>query len=372
MKQEIKNHWQTWIFCVALGIVLIITYKAIDSIGTIAMFLKGLMSVLTPFLVGILISYLLYIPESKLEKMFKNSKSRIVIKNARKLGILFTYILAILIVILLINVILPILVESIDELIGNVQIYYTKIIGYYNDLPNDSIFKTEQVYDTLKQLQNVDLKQYVSIDKITGYIKGAVGVARGIFDIFVAVIVSVYILSQRNEIFGFFQRFSKATFKEETYNYLGRIFKKANIIFFKFISSQFVDAIVIGILSTIALSIMKVKYAALLGFTIGLFNMIPYFGAIIAIAFAALITFLTGGFSKAVVMLIVIIILQQIDANVINPKIIGESLKISPLLVIIAVTIGGAYFGIVGMFLAVPITGVLKIMVNDYIDNRLN
>ena len=98
--------------------------------------------------------------------------------------------------------------------------------------------------------------------------------------------------------------------------------------------------------------------------------MIPYFGAIIAVIIAALITILTGGVGQAVTMVIVVTILQQIDANIINPKIIGNSLKISPLLVIFAVTIGGAYFGVWGMFLAVPVIAVLKLVVTDYIEYK--
>ena len=116
---------------------------------------------------------------------------------------------------------------------------------------------------------------------------------------------------------------------------------------------------------------MGVKYAPLLGFFIGLFNMIPYIGAIIAVAISAVITLMTGGISQAIWMLIVVIILQQLDANIINPKIVGQSLKVSPLLVIFAVTVGGAYFGILGMFLAVPVAAVLKIVVEDYISFRL-
>ena len=116
---------------------------------------------------------------------------------------------------------------------------------------------------------------------------------------------------------------------------------------------------------------MKVKYAPLLGFFIGFFNMIPYIGAIIAVGISAIITLITGGVSQAIWMLIVTIILQQIDANIINPKIIGQSLKISPLLVIFAVTVGGAYFGILGMFLAVPVIAVVRIIVEDYIDYKI-
>ena len=108
----------------------------------------------------------------------------------------------------------------------------------------------------------------------------------------------------------------------------------------------------------------------LLGFMIGLFNLIPYFGAIIAVIIAIIVTLLTGGFGQALLMAIIVIILQQIDANIINPKIVGNSLKISPLLVIFAVTVGGAYFGVLGMFLAVPIVAVLKILITDYIEYK--
>ena len=96
--------------------------------------------------------------------------------------------------------------------------------------------------------------------------------------------------------------------------------------------------------------------------------MIPYFGAIVAVIVSAIITFITGGFSQAIWMIVIVTILQQIDANIINPKIVGDSLKISPLLVILAVTIGGAYFGVLGMFLAVPVVAVIKVLIEDYIE----
>ena len=154
---------------------------------------------------------------------------------------------------------------------------------------------------------------------------------------------------------------------EETIN---KYFYNTNEIFFRFISGQLIDAVVVGILVTIAMSIIGVKYSVLLGFMIGLFNMIPYFGAIVAVAISVLITVITGGLSQAIIMAVVVIILQQIDSNIINPKIIGSSLQISPLLVIFAVTLGGAYFGVLGMFLGVPFIAVLRIMINDWIDYR--
>ena len=118
------------------------------------------------------------------------------------------------------------------------------------------------------------------------------------------------------------------------------------------------------------MSIMGVKYAVILGMFIGLFNLIPYFGAIIAVLISVFITLITGGVAQAVEMAIVVIALQQIDANIINPKIVGDSVKISPLLVIFAVTVGGAYFGVMGMFLAVPVAALIKLIMDDIIERN--
>ena len=121
---------------------------------------------------------------------------------------------------------------------------------------------------------------------------------------------------------------------------------------------------------SVALTIMKVKYAVLLGFLIGVFNLIPYFGAIIAVIVACLITIFTGGFVQAIWVAVVLIILQQIDANIINPKILRDALEISKILIIFAVTVGGAYFGVLGMFLGVPAIAVIKMMLDDYIERN--
>lgn len=182
--------------------------------------------------------------------------------------------------------------------------------------------------------------------------------------------VSIYILLERRQILNFLRKLGGAIFKQKTYKAVGKYFYKSNNIFFKFLSSQILDAFIVGILTAIAMSLLGVKYAVLLGFFIGLSNLIPYFGAIVGVGISIIITIFTGGIGKAIWMAVIVIVLQQIDANIINPKIVGNSLSISPLLVIFAVTIGGAYFGILGMFLAVPIFTVLKIIVEDYIDYR--
>lgn len=372
---EIKKNLSKWMYWFMLGVAIILIYKVLDNFTAIGQVIGNFFNSITPFLAGALLAYLLYIPASRIEKSFTKSKIRFLKKKARPISVLLTYILAILVIIILVNVILPIVTQSIVELVNNFQIYWETSINRLNSLPEDSILKSEKVTNIVdeigKSLQTIDFKQYINPEKISTYLKSVLGVATGIFDVFVTMVVSVYILLQRSQIISFFERLGMAILDKKTCNKMGKYFNSTNTIFFKFISSQLIDAVVVGILVTVAMSIIGVKYAVLLGFMIGLFNIIPYFGAIIAVVISIIITIITGGLSQAAVMALVVIILQQIDSNVINPKIIGNSLEISPLLVIFSVTVGGAYFGVLGMFLAVPVAAVLKIVINDFIEYRI-
>ena len=373
--KEVKKNLSKWMYWFILAVAIILVYKVLDNFTAIGGAIGNFFGIISPFLAGTLLAYLLYIPASRIEKIFTKKKSKFWKKKARSISVLLTYILATLVIILLVNVILPIITNSIVELVGNFQGYWNSAIDRLNALPEDSFLKSQLVTDAVKSLgdaiQSIDFMQYINPEKITTYVKSVLGVATGIFDVFVTIVVSVYILLQRGSIVKFFGKLSIAIFDQKTCQKMGQYIDSTNRIFFKFISSQLIDAIIVGILVTIAMSIIGVKYAVLLGFMIGLFNIIPYFGAIVAVAISVLITIITGGLSQAAIMAIVVIILQQIDSNIINPKIIGNSLEISPLLVIFAVTVGGAYFGVLGMFLAVPVIAVLKIVVNDYIDFKI-
>lgn len=369
---EIKKNLSKWMYYFLLAVAIISVYKFLDNVTAIGQAINGFFDVIAPFLTGTLLAYLLYIPASRIEKRFQKSKKKIIKKKARGISVFITYILAIALIILLVNVILPVVIDSVMELVNNFQNYWNVAMEKLGALPDDSILKSKQVEDIVKSIgdsiQNIDFKQYVSTDKITGYIKSVIGVANGIFDIFVSFVVSVYILLQRGSIMNFFRKLTMAIFDEKTCDKIGKYVDSTNRIFFKFISGQIIDGIIVGILVTIGMSVIGVKYAVLLGFMIGLFNIIPYFGAIVAVAISVLITLITGGVSQTLIMAIVVIILQQIDSNIINPKIIGNSLEISPLLVIFAVTVGGAYWGVLGMFLAVPVAAVLKIIIDDWIE----
>lgn len=359
-----------WFYWFSLVVAVVIIYKVLDNFTGIGAWLGNLLKVLKPFLMAILLAYLLYIPCRKIEKIYKKNKR--LQKRARGLAVATTYLLAVLVIVILVNTILPIISESVIDLAGNLPGYYDSIIEYVNNLPEDSVINAEVVQNSINKLKQIDITQLFNSDNIAMYLQKVIGIANGIFDTFVTIIVSIYILLERTEILKFVKRLNSAIFSEKRCNTINRYFIKGNEIFFKYISSQVLDALIVGVIMSIALSIMGVKYAVLLGFLIGIFNLIPYFGAIIAVVITVLITIFTGGISQAIWVAVVAIILQQIDANIINPKIVGDALEISRILIIFGVTVGGAYFGILGMFLGVPVISVIKMMLDDYIEHNEN
>lgn len=367
---ELKKNFSKWVYWFLFAVCVIIVYNIIGNFAQVTLSIGKFFRIISPFLMGMLIAYILYIPASGIEKRLKKSKFKLISKKARGLSVLIAYIIAVIIIVIIMNVVLPVVIESIVELVNNFQGYYDRLLDDYSKLPEDSFIKSEQVNQILNSIKNINLADYINVEKIMEYAKGAISIVTSVFDAFVTIIVSIYALLERGNIMKFAKKVTYTIFGENTSKKIGKYFDSTNHIFFKFLASQLIDAIIVGIMITVALSLMRIKYAVLIGFMIGLFNIIPYFGAIVAVALSILITLITGGFTQAVWMSIVVIILQQIDANIINPKIVGNSLEISALLIIFAVTVGGAYFGILGMFLAVPVAAVLKILINDYIEYK--
>lgn len=360
----------SWLYWFAFAVAVIAVYKTLDNFSSILNWIKGIFNVLMPFIIGILIAYIFYIPCRKLESKYSKSKVKIIKKKARGLSIFTIYLIVIIVLILALKFIIPTLATSITDLANNLEEYYSNTIKTIKEIPEDSILRKVDIEQIANSISGIKIEEYINLSTIGEYAKGAIGIANGVFEFFVALIVSVYVLLQRTEILNGIRKIAEALFKEKTYKTFGKYFNDINDVFFKFLSSQILDGIVVGIITSIAMLIMGVKYAVLLGFIIGISNLIPYFGAIVGVGISIIITLFTGGISQAVWLAIVIIVLQQIDANIINPKIVGDSLKISPLMVIFAVTIGGAYFGVFGMFLAVPIFTVLKICLDDYVDYK--
>ena len=368
------KNWKKYVAWFTLGILLIVFYKTVDGLSSAVSWLNGLVDLLMPFFIGALIAYLLYIPSKKVEDLFKRIKIKFIAKRARGLSVLFVYLTMIFLIIMIFNIIMPRIYDSVIELSKSLPTYYTDAKNYLSSLPDDHIFSQVDLIGAIENLEKSDIVgkviDFFDLDNINKYVKGIMDAVNVVFNLFVSFMVSVYLLLERSDIKSFARNLFNATCTKKTCKKISRYYRKTNVIFYQFISGQIIDAFVIGIITSIAMSIMEVKYSVLLGFFIGLFNIIPYFGAIVAVAVSAIITIFTGGIQKALWMAIVVIVLQQVDANVINPRILGNSLKISPILVIFSVTFFGAYFGVLGMFLGVPIIALIKVILLDYIEEK--
>lgn len=371
MKEE-KNNIKKWIYWFTFAVAVIIVFNVLSNISNVTTWIGEFIKILMPFGIGLLIAYILYLPCRKVESIYKKAKKkRFVYKHARGLSIVTIYIIVLIIIIILLNVIMPAVIESLTDLLNNLPGYYNTAIERINSLPEDNILKSEPVLELINSIREIDLTSLINIDRIQEYVQGVISAVGTIFNIFIAVVVSVYILAQRRQLVDFWAKVVRAFTKKDTYLKIRNYFNKANEIFFSFLTSQILDSLLVGVLVSIAMSIIGVKYSVLLGFMIGLFNLIPYFGAIIAVVIAIIITLFTGGLGQTILMAVVVIILQQIDANIINPKIVGSSLKISQIVVLLAVTLGGAYFGVLGMFLAVPMFTVFKVILEDFVNDKL-
>jgi predicted PurR-regulated permease PerM len=266
-------------------------------------------------------------------------------------------------------IIVPILIASLIDLAGNIPIYYSHILNYINRLPSSETVDFN-LRSHLNDFAINTLSQLFDPVKVEQLARSIFGLANGILKALISLIISLYILLDRENIFAFFSNLSTALFKSKTKVQIKKYLDQANNVLFTFIASKGLDSIINWIAVTAILLIFNVKYAVLLGIIAGLANFIPYLGSLVAVIFISFLTLLTGGVDVAIRTLILLIIFQQLDANFIEPRIMGRTLKISPILVIFSVIFGGAYFGVVGMFLAVPIAAILKQLLIEYIGSK--
>ena len=297
-----EKEWKKWVFWFSLVVACIVVYKTIDSVLEVVTWLQGFISLLMPFILAVIVAYILYKPSKKIE--LKLNKIKYINKISRTLSIVIVYVIFALILVLVFKFVIPNITTSIVELGKNLPGYYTSAIDYINNIPEDSIWSNFNLKGIIESLENIDITKFVldiiNLENVSNIIKGISGAATLVFNIFVTVVVSVYLLQERSDIKSFIKHVGRACLKDETYEKYKGYFNKTNGIFYNFLSSQILDAFIMGIVCFISLSILNVKYAPLLATMIGLFNVIPYFGAIVACSVSVIITIFTGGIGQAI------------------------------------------------------------------------
>jgi len=360
-----KNKYSNWFLAFLFLSGLIIVYKTVDNFKFIADFFGRVIGILSPFIAGFIIAFLLNIPVNALKKLLEKSKHKFFNSHSKGLSIGIVYFVVLIIFSVVLRTVIPAIYKNLQDLYFNVPYYLELMLTKINELQTRFDIKVFE-FDKTNAIELIQsfIKNF-RFSEISKYAQGIINATSGLLDAFIAIISSVYMLLDKERIIGGTKRIIKIIFGREKFSEITEFFSKSNSIFQTYIFSVLIDALLVGIASTIVMSILKVRYAIVLGLIIALFSLIPYFGSIIAVALSVIVTLLTGGFWQALWVLILLIVLQQIDGNFIGPKIMGNMLKARPLLIILAVTLGGGLWGVGGMIIAVPVVVVLKMLIEE-------
>ena len=351
-------------------VILIFIYKALDNSAQIVSAVNRFLSITSPFLIGVLICYILYKPCIIAEKLLSRIKIKVISKNARLLSVLSVYVVVLLMVAMFFVFIIPILVNNLIDLATNIPSYYNNALIIIHNLQEDLEFIDLDINAGLTDFAANTLKQFFDPTMIEQLARGILGLANGVFRVLISLFVSLYALIDRERIIAFVIKASDSILGDKKKSQFKKYVRQINQVIFTFIASKSLDSLINLIAITAILSILRVEYAVLLGLMAAIANFIPYLGSLVSVIVICLMTLLTGGTELAIPTAILLIVFQQMDGNYIEPRIMGNSLKISPILVIFSVIVGGAYFGVIGMFLAVPFATIVKEILVEYLDSK--
>lgn len=376
MQIKFDKKYLKWVLYVALTATLIfISFNIVFHFGkifnSITGIIKALFSILSPLIIGIIIAYLLY-PLSKLINAFLIKRVKFKYKT-HLLSIILTYLLVILFIV--------ILVYSIYAMIGG-QISENKTLSAIFATIGDYVKRYNELYDYINQKitesgLSLDIKGYLStaVKQIYAYlslsintiIKLFAGISSGVINSFIGLFISFYLLKDYDFFKKLYMNSVSLITKESRFKRINRTLLEINTIISRFIRGQLLDGLLVAIISTIGLSIVGIDFAFLIGFTAGIANVIPYVGPIIGCIPAIIVGVLSPNPMMAVWAVLVLLAVQQLDSAVISPKVVGDSMGLHPVFVIMAVTIGGTLYGILGMLLSVPIAGIIKLFLTKLI-----
>lgn len=345
---------------IGLIISLVITYILICFVNNYSYFwdiLSKIISLLTPFIIGAIIAYLLAPLVDWMEKK---------LKMKRWMTVVIIYGVALVMTVGFVIMILPSITNSIIDIINQIPQYTVEVESWIKSNFDSLIgpYMT-QIQDTLlTMIPKISELAKIILDNFLG---ATVSITTVVVNVVLGLIISVYITIDKEDIIKYSKKVTYIILKKERATLLIDVVKTFNSNVGTYIVAKSVDSFFVGLVSFIGLALIGSKYSLLLGIICGLTNMIPYFGPIIGMVPTVLINIFYS-LKVAIISLVFLLVLQQIEGNIIEPKFVGGKLGLSPLLTLFAVTIGGGFFGIVGMILSVPVMGVIKIYVDKNID----
>lgn len=359
--KRIESYWWKVLL---IGVLLIIAWKTIN-ISIFLGWVSAAIKILMPFIIGTVIAFFVAKPAGALEKLIKNkAKLNPIKKSARLISVIAVYAVFIGLVALALNFLIPAIYRNMQDLVANAPSYYNIIENYIDSIePLKNFNPLEKINQTVMSYLNFDM-----MSRFAGVVSA---VANSIVTFGLSIVVSIYILMEKESLIDFFKTFIGFFFKSKKAPVFALYGKKIIELFNSYFLGLLVDGLVIGAISTIFLAIFGAPYPWLLGLVVFIGNMIPFFGPIVAAAIEYIAAAIVLGPVKAIWVLVFQIILGQLDGNLLQPKIVGTSVGISPFWVIFAVTFFGGLWGAWGLILGVPIVASLRVVYLDYKDDHI-
>lgn len=360
------------LFVIFFGTVLI--YGVVKWEETRQMF-SNIIHVLSPFLMGFFIAYVLNPLVKKLDVLLGKNIFKRKMKDSYRhaLSILLSYIIGLGIIVVIMIYIIPQFASSVQDLSNHFPDMYNAAYDYLNNIqeryPNlDVAFVQDKINDLKTPLLEYGTDIVTNAFPLIFNI--SMSIVKTVINILLAVVISAYILIDKKQLIKNMKRFTFSMLSKDNANYFCSTVSKCNAIFSGFIFGKLIDSLIIGIICFVLMSILRLPYAVLMSTFVGITNMIPYFGPFIG-AIPGVLIYLLLDPIQAIIFAIMILVLQQFDGLYLGPKILGESTGLKPIWVIFAITVGGAYFGVLGMFLGVPIVAVFAFLLNEFVNRRL-
>ena len=370
MKIELKEQTKENIKAYTIsGIFIVITYFIFKNSTVIFKFFGSFFTTLMPFILGFAFAFILIPLRNLIEKdCFKKLKWSY--KTKRNVAVLITMIVFIIVIASFFIVLIPQLVESIKTLINSFDGYVNAFTSLFQNVEIQGEYR--EIFDSGIEALKTFVNSFISGENnlISTVVSYSLSFLSSIVNAFISLIIAVYLLLDEERFKSQVCRVIYAICGRGTSNKIFYVAKLTSKMFNSFIFGKALDSLIIGIICWVGTAILKIPYSTLISFVIGITNMIPVFGPFIgAIPCIFILIFINP--ISAIEFSIFVLALQQVDGNIIGPRILGGSLGLPALWVMFAIIVGGGLFGVIGMFLGVPLFSVIYVLIRDAVNNKI-
>lgn len=367
MKNEIRKNIVFIITYIAILIFALVNFEKILSI------LGYIINILSPFLFGIILAFVLNVLVNFIEKKIfgKIKPSKTWEKVKRPVSITLSLIFVILIIVFIMNLLIPQLKNSVSLFTESLPEYKEDIIGVLNkfDVTDSTINKVSEYLDNFSKVITDYIKGN-SKDVITVTTEVATSIVEIISKAIIAIVFAIYMIAQKETLRRQFDKLMNAYLKPKNIDKINTVAVTANKTFSNFVTGQCLEALIFGSLCFIGMLIFGFPYAPTISVLIGFTALIPIFGAFIGTALGAFLILMVSPI-KAILFVVFVIILQQIEGNFIYPKVVGKSVGLSGMWVLLSVTVGASVGGILGLLIATPLCSLLYSFLTQIVNDRI-